>query len=272
MLLGCQTTVQQQNCLKIAQTTPLSTQLQLSNYRLDISKKVVDGIAHNLSALTWNEDTHTLFGTLNNPATIVELSTQGKLLRQIPLQGIKDPEAIEYIGNNQFIITDEHLHRLLKISIDKHTQAIDAQHVTQFTLKKRYHPNKGLEGLAYNPHNKTLYASNESNPIAIYKITGFIDGETVMVSEIKKNWSDLLTDISGLHYHVSDRTLLVLSDESKLLLALNEHEQVVGCLPLIVGQQGLLHNIRQPEGVTMDNDGNLYIVSEPNFFYKYSPK
>lgn len=269
MLLGCQTK-QLQNCLEIAQATPQTNLLQLNNYRLDISKKVVEGITNNLSALTWNGDTQSLFGVVNNPASIVELSTQGKLLRQIPIQGIKDPEAIEYLGDNRFIVSDEHDHRLLKLTVDRNTKVINTQDTQRLTLKGSYRPNKGLEGLAYNPHTKTLFVSNESNPIILYKITGFIEGDAVSVTEIKKNWADLLTDISGLHYYSPEQVLLVLSDESKLLWAINDKEQIIGCLPLTIGQQGLLHSIRQPEGITMDNEGNLYIVSEPNFFYKYS--
>ncbi len=270
-LIGCQTR-QQQSCLQIAQQTAYSPNtLQLSHYQIAINKKTIDGI-DNLSALTWNEDTQTLFGTLNKPATIVELSTQGELLRKITLNSIIDPEAIEYIGNNQFIVADERFHRLIKVTLNEQTNSINSQDNLQLTLEKSYQYNKGLEGLAYDHQRKIIYVSNESNPITIYKITGWIEGDVIHITEIKKDWSSFLTDISGLHFHAPDQTLLVLSDESKLILALNNNDQIVGCFPLTNGQHGLWHTLRQPEGITMDNKGNLYIVSEPNFFYKYIQK
>lgn len=36
------------------------------------------------------------------------------------------------------------------------------------------------------------------------------------------------------------------------------------------GLSDLRHSAPPPEGMTMDRDGNLYVVSEPNLFYKFS--
>lgn len=272
LIVGCQTQ-QQQTCLQIQQQTlNLPNTLQLADYHIVINKKPVKGIASNLSALTWNQDTQTLFATLNKPPTIVELSTTGELLRIITTKGIRDPEAIEYIGNNQFIIADERHHKLLKATIDKQTTLIDGHSLPQMKVGEVQKFNKGLEGLAYNSESKTIYASNESDPITIYKVTGFIENQNITVTELNRNWSLLLDDISGLHFYQPYQHLLVLSDESKLILEVAADNQIVGCMPLIRNQHGLLSNIRQPEGITMDDKDNLYIVSEPNLFYKFSKK
>lgn len=262
-LMGCQTTVQS-NCIKLQKVSGF----YIEGYQAVINKKVIQGIDNNLSGLTWNPDTQTLFGILNKPATIVELSTQGELLRKITLLGIYDPEAIEYIASNQFIIADERNHRLIQFTLNQQAQPISIQMTPQLTLKKIFQYNKGLEGVAYNRQNKIIYLSNESNPIAVYKIKGFIDNQPATVNEVKIDWPYYLKDISGLHFDSSTQTLLVLSDESKLVLTIDSQEKITGCAPLFTE----VKTIRQPEGITMDDKGNLYIISEPNFFYKYNKK
>lgn len=270
LIVGCQTQ-QQQACLQIQQQNIASTNtLQLSEYQVIINKKKVKGISNNFSALTWNEDTNTLFGTLNKPPIIVELSTEGELLRTIKTRGIRDPEAIEYIGKNQYIIADERHHKLLKVTIDQQTKLINGHLAPQVKIGEVKIYNRGLEGLAYDNKNHIIYASNESDPITIYKVTGFIeDNKQLTVTEIAKDWSTLINDISGLHFYQPYQHLLVLSDESKLILEVNQDRQILGCMPLIRGQHGLLTNIPQPEGITMDSQGNIYIASEPNYFYKF---
>lgn len=268
LIVSCQTK-QQQTCLKIQQQTLyLPNTLQLAEYQVTHHIKV-NGINNNLSALTWNPDTQTLFGTLNKPPTIVELSTEGTLLRKITTRGIRDPEAIEYIGNNQFIIADERHQKLLKATINKQTTFLNGHLLPQIKLGNVNKFNSGLEGLAYDSQTKIIYTANEAVPIAIYQITGFAEGQNITTSELNKNWSLFIEDISGLHFYQPDQHLLILSDESKLILEINTHHQIVGCMPLIIGQQGLWKSIRQPEGITMDDKNNLYIVSEPNLFYKF---
>lgn len=272
-IIGCQTK-QQQTCLQIQQQTlHYPNTLRLADYQVTINKKKIKGIANNFSALTWNKDTNTLFGTLNKPPTIVELSTEGELLRTIITRGIRDPEAIEYIGNEQYIIADERHHKLLKVTIDKETVAINGHLAPQAKIGEINIYNRGLEGLAYDNKNHIIYASNESDPITIYKVTGFIeDNKELAVTEMQRDWSLLINDISGLHFYQPYNNLLVLSDESKLLLEVNQQEQIIGCMPLTIGRHGLLRSIRQPEGVAMDGQGNLYIASEPNFFYKFQKR
>ncbi|TMV66853.1 hypothetical protein FGX54_22770, partial [Salmonella enterica subsp. enterica serovar Anatum] len=60
----------------------------------------------------------------------------------------------------------------------------------------------------------------------------------------------------------------VLSDESKMILEVSSEWRVRDRLFLTAEWSGLRDDIPQPEGIAMDND--LYIVSEPNLFYKFS--
>ena len=76
-----------------------------------------------------------------------------------------------------------------------------------------------------------------------------------------------LRDISSLTYDARTGHALVLSDESRLLLEVDEQGEPVSFISLSGGMNGLTRGIAQAEGVTMDAAGNIYIVSEPNLFY-----
>lgn len=270
MLSACQS-YEQQSCLALNQAPPISTPtLKLSQYQVVIQQKSIAGIS-NLSGLTWNNDTKTLFAVTNKRGEIVELSPQADLLRVINTQGIRDAEAIEYLGNNEFIVADERFQKLLKITINKETSSINGHLAPQLIITKQRQYNRGLEGLAYNNKQQMIYAANESNPLAIFEVSHFFDKtKQVSISPfINSNNPLFVKDISGLHLYQPYAHLLVLSDESKLLLELNPQAQAISCLPLVAGQQGLSVSIKQPEGIALDDEDNLYIVSEPNLFYKF---
>jgi len=76
-------------------------------------------------------------------------------------------------------------------------------------------------------------------------------------------------DISSLHFDQYRKHLLVLSDESHLLLELSKEGKAISSMSLLAGQHGLKNMIMQAEGMTMDKKGGLYIVSEPNLFYVF---
>ena len=45
--------------------------------------------------------------------------------------------------------------------------------------------------------------------------------------------------------------------------------ELLGMMPLWAGLSGLDESIGQPEGVAIDAAGTLYIVAEPNLFYRF---
>ena len=79
-----------------------------------------------------------------------------------------------------------------------------------------------------------------------------------------------MSDVSDIFY--DDRTghLLVLSDESKSVVECTVEGKEISRLSLKAGSAGLKDTIGQPEGITMDDEGNLFICSEPNVLYCFS--
>lgn len=247
--------------------------LWLPDYQVVIEAKPIMGISKNLSGLTWNNDSKTLFSITNNPAQIIELSTTGELLRKIKLNNFSDPEAIEYIGNNRFIIAEERKQQLVKVIITPDTLELDATGKQQLTLGTGLTDNKGIEGLSWDALNKKLYAAKERNPIHIYEITGFPQSpNTTLDIEVEQNIHRdqqlFLRDISSLTFNQRYQHLLILSDESRLVIEVDKKGHPISSLSLITGHN-LKNAIPQAEGLTLDEQDNLYIVSEPNLFYVF---
>ncbi|POO76486.1 DNA-binding protein, partial [Bacillus sp. MBGLi97] len=61
----------------------------------------------------------------------------------------------------------------------------------------------------------------------------------------------------------------VLSPESHLLLELDEKGEPVSFISLLGGLNGLHDKIPRAEGVAIDEQGTIYMVSEPELFYVF---
>ncbi|BAN46056.1 SdiA-regulated domain-containing protein [Metapseudomonas resinovorans] len=247
----------------------------LPDYRVVIEAKAIEGLDDDVSALTYDPDRHSLFTVTNQHPEIVELSLDGHLIRRVPLVGFGDPEAIEYISPGVYVITDERLQRLVKVRLDEDTTFIDAADSQQLSLGIGLSGNKGFEGLAYDTEGKRLFVAKERDPVRIYEIHGFPHTNpdkpfaVHVVDDPKRDARLFVRDLSSLQFDDRSGHLLALSDESRLVLELNSDGRPISSLSLLRGMHGLQRAVPQAEGVAMDNDGNLYMVSEPNLFYVF---
>lgn len=240
--------------------------LALSSYKAVIQQKPVAAVKSNLSGLTYSAEDRMLFAVINNPPELVWLTTEGQLVGRMPLQGIHDPESIAWSGGNQFLIGSEKDGAVYKTQVDIQRgamQIISTVKLEGYDKAK----NKGLEGTAWDAKNERLYAAKERKPIVIKQVEMSKNGITrVLPSAITAS----VSDVSGLEYYAPTDSLLVLSDESKMILEVSSEWRVRDRLFLTAEWSGLREDIPQPEGIAMDNENNLYIVSEPNLFYKFS--
>lgn len=256
--------------------------LRLSDYEVVVEALPLPDI-ENVSALTYNEERKTLFTVTNQDPELIELSLEGAILRRIPLYGFEDPEAIEHIEHSRYIISEERQQRLYKVRLDETTEWLNATDYKHLTLGIGRSGNLGFEGLAWDKKGTRLFVAKEK-PVRIYEIQGFpaahADAGNNMTQTLAIAITDdpqrdrrlFVRDLSSLHYDMRSGHLLVLSDESKLILELDIMGHPISKLSLARGQNGLKQSVPQAEGLAMDENGTIYLVSEPNLFYVFKKR
>ncbi|WP_043228814.1 SdiA-regulated domain-containing protein [Pseudomonas sp. CF161] len=247
----------------------------LGDYRVEIEAQQIPGLDADVSALTYDPVRKSLFTVTNKNAELIELSLEGQILRRVALVGFGDPEAVEFISADTYVLTDERRQRLIKIHLEDDTRFLDAADAEQMTLGVHMSSNKGFEGLAYDSVGKRLFVAKERDPMLIYEVQGFPHYNPEksyavhVVNNPKRDAGMFVRDLSSLQYDERTGHLLALSDESRLVLELDVDGRPLSTLSLTKGQQGLRATVPQAEGIAMDDDGSLYLVSEPNLFYVF---
>ena len=255
---------------------PLSEQsMALNDYQVVLEAKVIDGLDDDVSALTFDPVRNSLFTVTNQNSELIEMSLDGRILRRIALIGFGDPEAVEFISADTYVISDERQQRLIKIHLEEGTTFLDAADAEQMTLGMHMTRNKGFEGLAYDSKGKRLFVAKERDPMLIYEVQGFPHYNPEksyavhVINNPKRDAGLFVRDLSSLQYDERSGHLLALSDESFLVLELDIDGRPLSTMSLRKGRQGLQKRVPQAEGIAMDDQGSLYLVSEPNLFYVF---
>ena len=251
--------------------------LNLQDYKVAIDALPVDGIPDNASGLTFHPDRKTLFTVINKPAQVAELTTSGKLLRTIPLRGVSDAEGITYQEGDFFFVADEGKHQMIRIEITDATTEIDASSLPRFGLRIDAGRNVGYEGVSWDSDNNRMFIVKEKDPLRIFEISGlWALLETGKLDLRINEWLPespshmMLKDLSSLTYHEDTGHLFLLSDESRVLLEFDAAGNAVDMLVLRAGWHGLEKTIPQAEGVAIGSDRDIFILSEPNLFYRFA--
>lgn len=242
----------------------------LESYRLisQIDLPEVD----DLSGLTFNPLTKSLFAVSNGPPQVLEISLDGRVKRIIKLKGFSDTEGITHIAGNQFALVEERKRRVVFIFIDQMTTKINIKSSEKHTLALAGKANKGLEGIAWSARHGLLLAK-EDEPEQLYQFSldlGAVKNSHSLFQLSQQRTS--LGDVAGLHSLDNGNTLL-LSEASRTLIELSPTGQELS--RKIFGWRisdpfRSFDYIRQPEGVTVSDDGRLFVVSEPNQLFVFT--
>ncbi|EGA2560031.1 YjiK family protein, partial [Salmonella enterica] len=134
----------------------------------------------------------------------------------------------------------------------------------------RHSDNAGFEGLARGRGEHALMVAQEKKPLRLYVTDRSPDALSVsdsLTHRASLPW--FLKDISGLHYDRNNGLLYVLSHESAVVVV-SDLDGGRKVMSLRRGHCGLRRDIPQAEGIASDDRDTLWIVSEPNLFYRFT--
>ncbi|PTT32613.1 SdiA-regulated domain-containing protein [Pseudomonas sp. HMWF021] len=241
----------------------------LPDYRVVIDGKLLPGMEKDeASDLSYNPQTKTLFSVMGKNPFLVELTLQGDVLRKMPLVGWSNPEGVTVMENGLMAIVDEREHLLTIVKVDASTRELNIADFPKYDLGPSKNQNKAFEAITWDPRNQQLLLGEERPP-ALF--TWKSDGSQILKGDKQKLANDELDirNLSALAIDPRTGHTLVLSADSHLLLELDEKGEQVSFMTLLGGFNGLKDTIPRAEGVTMDDAGTLYMVSEPNLFYRF---
>lgn len=238
------------------------------------------------SGVTYNWDTDTLFIVGDGGSSVTQVTKTGSLVNTMTLppggssQGTEffDTEGITYIGGGQFVMTEE-----------RDRQAVQFTYVSGGTLQRSAAKtvklgttigNVGLEGVTYDPQTNGYIFVKELDPEGIFQTTIDFDAGTASNgSSTSVNSTNLFTpslasledmsdvfafsNLPGMTGQTQESYLLILSQESGMVRLVDRSGTVYSTMTLVADAGNPLSIQNQThEGITMDRDGNIYIVSE----------
>jgi uncharacterized protein YjiK len=232
-------------------------------------------ITSEASGVAYHPQTKSLFIILGTPPTIYEISTEGKPLRTITLRGFKDTEGIAWISGNEFAIIEERTCSIILVNLASGLNQIERKNSQKIELSSinSSNQNQGCEDITWHPSENSFYIVKEKNPAIVYRVaynTFYKPDVTTVIDNAE--FPIIGKDLSGLYFDRHKQSLFMLSDESRKVTHL-QHQHTNGPTAFLDFNwfgSGLIKPIPQAEGVTMDEQGNLFVVSEPNLLYVFS--
>lgn len=249
--------------------------LWLPEYKVRVDALPVASVDDNLSGLTFDERRNHLWAVVNNPEELVAVDRDGNFLARYPLKGFTDVEGITYLGDNLLAVAEERSQTLVILPVPERPGALQRADYASVSLGLGSGDNTGFEGLGYDRAGDRLFVVKEHSPRKLYEIQGIkssLHGQLNLNIIDRQEWiedKDMASDLSSVHFDEGTGHLVLLSDEAKMMLELDSDGELVSYRSLWSGFAGLKDSVPQAEGMTFDNKGELYLVSEPNLFYAF---
>ncbi len=223
------------------------------------------------SGVTWNPDNNHLYVIEDEGRRIYETTTTGVVISSMTLisnnsdgtpTGFEDTEGITYAGNGQFVLTEERRQSLYQFSyVPGGTLTRDP---AAGVVLGEYVNNIGIEGVTRDALTGGYITVKEKDPeqVNLWQIdfatgahTGgaLFDPSGLGLADIADVAS--LSNLPSLAGTADYQNLLLLSQESRKLVEVDRAGNALSMFDLTALSGSI-------EGVTIDNNGTIYLVSE----------
>jgi len=255
-----------------AQSLGLSNYVLQNTYRLD----VLGGRGLEASAVTYARDRGTLFFVGDEGLGVVEISRTGQTLGSMaftwPVASTNnDAEGLAYLGNGTLVVAEERLQAAFRF--DYSAGGTAALQNAPFVKFGPTVGNIGTEGIAFDPRDGSFVTVKQENPQNVLGGTlSFADPPAGGTSGLAPRFAPVvlgvatLSDVAtlaGVDALVGTPAadhLLILSLSARRLFEVTRTGTVLGSLDLSGS------TVQAIEGVTVDENGVLYLVAEDSGF------
>lgn len=209
---------------------PIKNKLELiASYKINVLEP---------SGLAINSNGTILYTVSDNTNKIYKLSITGDILKTFEYAG-NDLEGVSTFTTNKLLLAEERTKEIVEYdmgtsSFIKHK--IDYKNTTA---------NSGLEGVAYNMNDETIFILNEKDPGLLIRL----NPNYTIKSSIEL---DFAADFSGIFHESATDNLWIVSDQSKTINKCNLLGKLMESYPI---------NVTKAEGIAISND-KIYVVSD----------
>jgi uncharacterized protein YjiK len=242
------------------------------NYLLD----TLGGLGLEASAVTYARDRGSLFFVADEGPGVVEVSLTGQTLGYMNFNwsgtgsSNNDAEGLTYLGNGRLVVVDERPQIAYRFDyVNGGTVALNSQPKVAITGSTANVGNVGTEGISYDPVTGSYYSVKQDAPVELRRhtldfanpsnstSTVLFSGTTSLFGMQSLSDVQTLSGVDALAGTDAADNLLLLSLDSRRLAELDPTTgQVLSFFDLTsVTPQAI-------EGVTVDENGNIYLVAE----------
>jgi uncharacterized protein YjiK len=228
--------------------------------------------------LSYNAETRTLFTVLEDEQAIAELDLCGTVLRRIPIDAEHPLEEVTALSADTILLSFTNTNLISLLALPRGTASLDTSKGVQLDLRQGSQSVEAEE-IAWDPTGQHLYLASKDYPPRIYRSEFKLsewqqrpDGSHPLQTRewlAAKQVLAFMPDITALAYSQARQELLLLSDETREIVAATKARQPRPYLKLEKGNAGLDEKIGSPEGMAIAKDASVYLISDPAKVYLY---